>query len=88
MAAYGFKNNKFSTDGLDAYKQLNVLKYKQPKSVAYIKLQSCAVGTATSRYRFGYLYLGTNGTLQFSSTAPTGTTGAFSNIGGRIGTVA
>jgi hypothetical protein len=88
MGVYGFRNNKFKSDSLEAYKELNVLKYPAPKAVAYIKLQACVVGTPTSKNRFAYVFLGTAGRLCISSTAPVGTTGAFANKGSPLGTAA
>lgn len=86
MSAYGYRDNKISTKDAEVVGELSVEKKKESKAVSYIKLRSCAVGTATSTNRYAYLYLGTGGALRVASTAPTGTTGAFANTGGVIAT--
>ena len=89
MGRYSFRNGKL-TGQIEARKEFVVAKDPlEPKGVAYIKLQTVQnSGTAGAPDGYAYLYLGTAGHLMLSSTAPVGTTGAFVDVGARLGTTA
>lgn len=85
ITKYGFRDNELIIKNLNA-KKLEISKEDKSKSVTYIKIPALKVGT--SGITEAYLYLGSAGKLMMSSTAPIGTTGAFTNVGQAIGTVA
>ena len=90
MSQFGFRDNKFTAKEFASKRYTVERKSNEDvKSVPFIKLESAQVGTAgLGADKYAYLYVGTGGAILVSSVAPSGTTGAFSNVGGQIGTVA
>jgi hypothetical protein len=93
MAKYGYRDNKLNAKdveagSIDANGVLEVSKTTESKAVAYLKMQTCQVGSAGAPDGFVYVFVGTAGRLCISTSAPVGTTGAFANAGSPLGTAA